>query len=106
MVACVAALAQLAFLEIGFESPASRPDQGTRRPPPPTRAVSEYLEDLIARIDAPLLDDVKILFFNQLIFDIQRLAQFISHAPAEITFHSHSVVIMLSSSFKFLQLII
>jgi hypothetical protein len=129
MVACVAAFPRFAFLEIGFESPASRPDQGAQRPPPLTRAVlpaltkfefrgvSEYLEDLVARIFAPLLDDVKILLFNRLIFDIQRLAQFISHAlvpvpydSAEITFHSHTVMIRLSSMrrpyTKFFQLTI
>ena len=72
---------------IEFESPLSCPRQGSR-PPPPTRTVlpaltrfefrgiSEYLEDLVARIDTPLLDSIWITFFQQLIFDIPRLAQF------------------------------
>jgi hypothetical protein len=38
--------------------------------------VSEYLEDLVARIDAPLLGCIQITFFNQLIFDIPQLALF------------------------------
>jgi hypothetical protein len=60
---------------------------GSRRPPPPTRTVLPaltrfelqgacgYLEDLVARIDAPLLDSIYITFFDELIFDIPRLAQ-------------------------------
>ncbi|KAH9952358.1 hypothetical protein BGW80DRAFT_680353 [Lactifluus volemus] len=94
MATCVSALTSLTYLSIGFKSPASRPDPITRPPPPLTRAVlpaltnfyfrgvSEYLEDLIARIDAPLLHCVVILFFNQLVFDIQQLTRFIGHAPA------------------------
>ena len=84
----LAALANLKSLTIEFQSPQSRPDQESRRPPAPTRIVlpvlthfefhgaSEYLEDLVARIDAPLLDSIFITFFHQLIFDIPQLAQF------------------------------
>jgi hypothetical protein len=43
--------------------------------------VSEYLEDLVTRIDAPLLDDLDITFFHQLIFDTPQLVQFVSHTP-------------------------
>jgi hypothetical protein len=94
MATCVSALTSLTNLSIGFESPASRPDPRTRHPPPLTRAVlpaltkfefrgvSEYLEDLVARIDAPLLNSVEIAFFNQLVFGIQQLPRFIGHAPA------------------------
>ena len=91
MVTGLSALTRLTYLTIGFESPASRPDRRGRRPPPLTRVilpalellefqgVSEYLEDLVARIDAPRLDYLHISFFNQLIFDIQQLPHFISH---------------------------
>jgi hypothetical protein len=84
----LAVMANLEFLAIAFESPRSRPDRERRRPPPPTRTtlpalthfefhgVSEYLEDLVARIDAPLLDSVSITFFHQLIFEVPHLAQF------------------------------
>ncbi|KAH9971492.1 hypothetical protein BGW80DRAFT_442457 [Lactifluus volemus] len=94
MATCVSALTSLRNLSIGFESPASRPNPITRRPPPLTRAVlpaltnfkfcgvSEYLEDLMVRIDAPLLHRLEILFFNQLVFDIQQVRRFIGHAPA------------------------
>jgi hypothetical protein len=60
----LSALSRLERLSIGFKSPVSRPDLRSRRPPPLTpailpalislffRGVSEYLEDLVAQIDA------------------------------------------------------
>jgi len=39
------------------------------------------LEDLVARFDAPLLDNLQITFFHQLIFDTPQLVQYISHTP-------------------------
>jgi len=92
MVTGLSALTRLEYLEIVFESPRSRPDR-RRRPPPPTRTllpvltcfefkgVSEYLDDLVARIDAPLLDNFDTTFFHQLIFDTPQLAQFITRIP-------------------------
>jgi hypothetical protein len=100
MATCISALTSLTILSIGFESPASRPDPRTQRPPPLTPAVlpaltsfhfhgvSEYLEDLMARIDAPLIYSVQITFFNQLVFDIQQLPRFIRHAPALMLYES------------------
>jgi hypothetical protein len=91
MVTCVSALTRLETLHIGFKSPQSRPDR--RRPPLPTRTllpvltelwfqgVTEYLEDFVARINAPLLDKLNITFFHQLLFDTPQLVLFISHAP-------------------------
>jgi hypothetical protein len=84
----LAVLVNLKSLFIGFESFLSRPDPESRRPPPPTRTVlpaltsfhfngvSEYLEDLVARINSPLLNSITIIFFEQLTSDIRRLAQF------------------------------
>ena len=91
MVTGLSVLTRLENLVIDFKSPQSRPDR--RRPPPRTRAllpvltelwfkgVTEYLEDVVARIDAPLLDDLNITFFHQLLFDTPHLTQFISRAP-------------------------
>jgi hypothetical protein len=91
MVAGLSVLTRLEYLEIRFESPRSRPDH--RRPPPPTRTllpvlvelcfkgVSEYLEDLLALIDTPRLDNLEVTFFHQLLFDTPHLAQFISRTP-------------------------
>jgi hypothetical protein len=90
MVACLAALSNLQLLSIGFRSPLSRPPQIT--PPPRTHivlpaltqlsfwGVSEYFEDFISRIDTPLLDELNITFFMDLIFEIPRLRHFISRS--------------------------
>jgi hypothetical protein len=50
--------------------------------------VSEYLEDLVARIDAPQLHILDIRFFLQLIFDTPQLAQFIDRTP-QLKTHVH-----------------
>jgi hypothetical protein len=93
MVVGLSVLNRLERLVIKFDSPQCRPDPKSRRPPPPTRTclpvltafqfkgVGEYLEDLVARIDAPLLNDLEITFFHQLIFDTPQLTQFISRTP-------------------------
>ena len=79
------------FLE--FESPRSCPDPASRRPPPSTRSVlhgltrfyfkgvSEYLEDLVACIDAPQLNRLEIILFNDIVFDTPQLVRFISLSP-------------------------
>ena len=88
----LSALTKLESLTIQFESPRSRPDR-RGNPPPLTRTflpalicfgfrgVSEYLDDLVARIDAPLLDDLHLTFFHQLIFGTSQLTQFIGRTP-------------------------
>jgi hypothetical protein len=93
MVRCLSTLTRLDSLLLGFKSPLSRPVRASRPPHPPTRStlptltdflfegVSEYLEDFVARIDAPLLDSLKIRFFHQLIFDTPQLAQFFARTP-------------------------
>jgi hypothetical protein len=43
--------------------------------------VSEYLEDIVAWIDAPLLRKLEITFFYQMIFDTPQLTQIISRTP-------------------------
>ena len=92
MVASLAALTRLDSLSIGFESSTSRPDQSgsiRRRAASPTRVVlpaltsfkfrgaSEYLEDLVARIDTPRLDFISITYFEQLVFQVPQLFRFI-----------------------------
>ncbi|KAH9971573.1 hypothetical protein BGW80DRAFT_445628 [Lactifluus volemus] len=103
MATCVSALTSLTKLSIGFKSPTSRPDPITRPSPPLTRAVlpalidfcfrgvSEYLEDLVAQIDAPLLHTVRITFSNQLVFDIPQLSRFIHHAPALMSYNTANI---------------
>jgi hypothetical protein len=117
MVGCLSALTSLERLDIQFESPQSRPGK-SRRPPTPTRTllpslaelwfsgVSEYLEDLMARIDVPLLGFLHITFFHQLIFDTPQLAQFISRTPkfkahdeARVVFFDCQVSVTLPKAF-------
>ena len=93
MVTSLSMLTRLKRLFIEFESPRCRPDRQNRRSPPLARillpvlaelqfrGVAEYLEDLVARIDAPQLDDLNITFFHQLIFHTPQLTQFISRTP-------------------------
>ena len=93
MATSLSVLTRLEILELFFESPQSCPDQEIRRPPPPTRSilptltsfwfkgVHEYLEELVAQIDAPRLDDLSITFFNDIDFDTPELSQFISRTP-------------------------
>ena len=92
MAPCLSALTRLNVLSIKFKSPRSCPPREGRHPPP-TRSilpaltkltftgVSEYLEDLVTRIDAPLLDNLDITLFHQLIFNTPQLVQFISRTP-------------------------
>jgi hypothetical protein len=86
-------LTSLEYLLLKFQSPLSRPDRATRPPPPSTRSVlsvlrsfrfkgdSEYLNDLVAHIDAPRLGDLRIALFNDIVFDIPQLVQFICRTP-------------------------
>jgi hypothetical protein len=93
MVTCLSTLPRLEKFCLEFESPRSRPNRESRRFLPPTRSVlpalikltfagvSEYLEDLVARIDSPLLDRLSIRMFHQLIFDTPQLIEFITRTP-------------------------
>jgi len=90
VITCLAAMTRLRSLSLGFCFPRSGP--ASRRPPPPMRivfpalthfkfrGVSEALEDLVARVDTPLLDKAEITFLNQLLYEIPRLSQFIARA--------------------------
>jgi hypothetical protein len=90
MATCLSPLSRLQFLDIGFDSPNSCIDQN--RPPPPPRSTrvtlpsltrlefrgtSEYLDELVARIDTPAIKFVKTEFFDQHIFSISQFVQFI-----------------------------
>ena len=103
MVTCLSALTGLNHLSIGFESPLSRPPWEGRHPPPSRSVlpaltnltfvgVSEYLEDLVTRIDAPLLNRLYITFFLQLIFDTPQLTQFLIRMPKLKTYDEAHVM--------------
>jgi len=86
---CLSMLKRLEFIGVIFLSLDSFPSLTNQSPPPRTRAVlpalttfvfegvSEYSEDLIARIDTPLLSSFGLQFFYQPIFDIPQVPQFL-----------------------------
>jgi hypothetical protein len=104
MVACLSALTGLQRLYLGFRSPESRPFRTSRLAHPLTRTilpalvrfqfrgVTEYLEDLVARIDVPFLADFEITFFNQLIFHISQLPRLVCCADDVGVLHQADVV--------------
>jgi hypothetical protein len=91
MATSLSALTGLESLSLYFRRTALESRRPT--PPPLTRSIllcltkihfhgdSEYLEELLGRIDAPRLDQLDISFFNQIIFDTPQLFQFISRRP-------------------------
>ena len=113
----LAVLANLKYLTIKFGSSRSLSDREGRRPLPETRIVlpalirfqfqgdSEYLEDLVARIDAPFIDYIWITFFYQPFFNIPQLAQFMrrptrfgTHNEVHANFDHYGVLVKSLSS--------
>ena len=92
MATCLSMLTGLESLQLEFESPQSCPDQEGRRSPSLTRCVlpaltifwfkgvTEYLEELVVRIDTPRLYQLSATFFNDIEFDIPELIRLVSHS--------------------------
>ncbi|KAH9171662.1 hypothetical protein EDB89DRAFT_1970291, partial [Lactarius sanguifluus] len=66
------------------------------------RGTAEYLEVLVARIDAPCLRDIEVTFFDKLIVEVSKLGKFIdrieihkSHRQAHILFSERAISISL-----------
>ena len=115
MVASLSSMTKLRYFCLTFDSPRSRPSRESRRSPPMIRTalpsltcfsfegLSEYVEDFVARIDAPLLRDIQISIFNQLIFDNPQLSYIINCAErfnrvnAEVSFLKYNASVELSS---------
>jgi len=119
MVDCLSTLTRLKELDLSFESSQSRSNPQTRPSSLPSRTllpalidfsfdgVSDYLEDFVARIDAPLLNRMSIEFFYQRTFDTPHLAQFIGRVPhlrsrdeARVLFSDEKVGITLPGPFN------
>jgi F-box-like len=93
MISPLSVLSSLEVLSLEFRSPQSRPDWESRSIPRLKRSilpalrklhfkgVTEYLEELVTRIDTPQLDGMNTTFFNQIDFSCTRLAQFINCTP-------------------------
>jgi hypothetical protein len=109
-------LTSLKALRIEFQSPLSRPDRGTRPPPPPVRSFlpvltyfcfkgdSEYLDDLVAYIDAPRLFQLHMTLSNDIEFYMPQFFEFICRTPlkstekARITFDGVTAAVKLKST--------
>jgi F-box-like len=115
MVASLSILTRLEKLGLRFRSPRSRAGR-ENHPSPLTHVVlptltsllykgdSEYWEDIMSRIDAPLLENMNIRFFNQLVFDTPQLRHFINRTGdfkaldyASIHFYDDNVVVALEA---------
>ncbi|KAH9035491.1 hypothetical protein EDB85DRAFT_2143657 [Lactarius pseudohatsudake] len=111
MVAGLAVLVRLRTLSIEFFLGSSPPDEGRRCPDPPVRTILpalslfhfkgyyEYLEDLLAQIDTPQVDDVRIEYFLEEI-RVPQLSLFIGRTKnlklaqfrrAQVFFYSEAV---------------
>ena len=118
MVSCFSALLRLKTLILEFDRSESFPIIEHRPPPPLIRnllpaltelqfyGVSEYLEDLVVRIDTPHLDRLGISLFDEFIPDTTQLIQFIirtpklkAHNEAHVQFRYSSVQLKLGPAF-------
>ena len=110
MVTSLSMMTRLEFLRLEFGSSQSRLDPATRPPPPLVRlilpaltklefqGIPEYLEDLVAQIDTPLLGDFKVTFFlTDPNLEVRQLHRFISRAEKFNQFVRATVLI---STFK------
>jgi hypothetical protein len=114
MASCLSVLTSLDDLSLSLEFLYSR---SPRSLPPITRFIlfgltwfwfkgpSEYLDDLVARIDAPRLDRLRLAFPDQMNFDNPHLVQFISRTPTfegpnetHVTFNLDAAVRLLWAS--------
>ena len=124
MATSLTALTSLEYLYLRFRYPRPRPAIESRRPPPRrlTRSIlprlteiaftgaSEYLEEILARVDAPRLNQMFITFFNQIIFDTPQLFQFINRRPTlrapkegRIVFGSEDITVRFPSQTSHLE---
>ena len=116
MVTGLSALTRLESLSLTFQSPGDLPDRTIRIPLPHTRILlpsltylrfqgaPEYMEDLVAQVDAPLLESIVIELFLQEVLKVSELAKFLRRADklslahhARVIFKSVSICITLSS---------
>jgi len=98
-------MTRLESLVLQFRSPRSRSDPTSRPLPPRTRVVLptltsltfqgvyEYLEDLLALVNPPLLNYLRITFFMDLNFDLPQLHRLIDHTEEFKTFNHSDVLI-------------
>lgn len=119
MITALSAMLNLKRFALGFRNSPSRLDRERLRSPPLTRIVlpalirfsfqgiSEYVEDLVSRIDVALLHDGSITLYNQLIFDTPLLHEFFSRTGlikaynrATVLFYGSTIYFKLGSQFS------
>jgi len=115
MATVLTVMTRLESLHLGFSFPRSHPSPASRPLPPPTRfllpaltelsfkGVDGYLEDILARIDVPLLDGLYVQFFVDFDLDVPQLHRLIDHAEefkacdhAEVLIFDFSICLSLS----------
>ena len=99
IVPCLSMLTRLESLELIFRYPRSQAQRASRHPPPLTRVIFpnltylrfrgdiEYLEDILSRIEAPMLKEINFHFFNQMVFDTPLLGHFIRRTKPFMAIH-------------------
>jgi F-box-like len=114
MATALSTLTSLRSLDLKYLFFRSRPDPASQ--PPPTRSllpvletlsfegVTEYLDDFVARIDAPRLNGLCVAFFDQFVSDTPQFTQLISRTSAfevletaHVAFEVDGAVVKLSS---------
>ena len=97
-------LPRLGLLALGFRDPRSPARRASRHPPPLTRVIFpsltflffrgniEYLEDVLSRIETPVLNESEFYLFNQLVFDTPLLGHFIRRTKTFMTIHTARVL--------------
>ena len=115
VIACLAELPRLKQLIFGFHSVTSRPDQ--IHPPPITRTVlpaltsftfygaSEYLEALVAQIDSPKLETIRVECLNSLVdTPAAQFPEFVDRTIGEkLLESSHAQIGYSSGTFSFIM---
>ena len=116
IVACLSTLTSLERLYLQFRFPRPLPDQESQPPSIRTslpvldhftfQGGAQYLELLVARIDAPQLSDLNITFFNDIVFITPKFTRFITHTPvleafdrAEVAVWDDTASVELSSAY-------
>ena len=99
-------LPELKSLLLGLDRPRSRAHRANRHPPPLTRLVLpnltylkfrsdiEYSENILSRIETPILNQCIFELFNQLVFDTPLLGHFICRTETFIKIHRASATFL------------
>ena len=123
MVAVLSALSCLKILSLQFQFRRAANGSESRSLPLPKRSilpalrrlefrgVTEYLEDLVSRIDTPQLDEMHITLVNQMAFECPQLAKFINRSPtlrtrdeAHVRFNHHVTSLVLLAQSRALKI--